>query len=771
MRAKPDRYGAFISYSHQQDRVLAKALHSELQRFARPWYRPRALRIFRDETNLQLTPNAWTGIQAELERSDWFILMASPASAASKWVRREIGWWITHRRTDRMLLALTGGDIRWAEHDFDWGVTTALPGDLAGKFREEPLWIDLRQLTPADPGAPGAPASITLGDLVAEFAAPIRNRPKDSLIGAHLRLGRRIRQLVTAVVVVLSLLLVTAVVAAYIANEQRAAAQRQARIAKSQQLAANVEALLPTNLDLAQLLAAQAYRLDRNQQSRISLFRAVPTRIDGGCFGCAPPKVVLSPESKYALIRSGSGGIVTFRELTAAGAETSLGGDDQFYGMLGWNADGTRWLVQAPDGGIEARSTAAGTPVVQRLEALRQYTVLALTPDGGRAVTFAQGRLELRTTADGALVRGLLDGLKDVQGILVAPDVSRVALQDGSGTIVDTATGTRTTVGSGTVAALTFDHDHLIVQRRSGALEIWDGTGSRLQHCIQQDKSYLPSTPTFRTPPSLGGGILVQQRSDGGLALTDIGTDTLLGLLPGIDFAKLGVTMLPSGQRLITAAEGPAAPGRADLVLWYLTPEAWFASACGTAGRDVSDAERGTYLGPIVRPGPTCPQRLAVPLRAAPAPDAAAQAEQLSKALQQMSGQRQAIRNPIDQAARCAGEFHQHKTDLDVAAGAREYLGRQLADLEVTGLPDGALLKSGIRAALNISAAVDREFALWVADLQTAGCVSSTATSNPHYVRALKLSTLATLEKVEIAKLWAKVASQYGHRAWQANEI
>jgi hypothetical protein len=64
------RYDAFVSYSHQQDRVLAEALQAELQTFARPWYRPRALRIFRDETNLSAAPGLWPTIERALEASD-----------------------------------------------------------------------------------------------------------------------------------------------------------------------------------------------------------------------------------------------------------------------------------------------------------------------------------------------------------------------------------------------------------------------------------------------------------------------------------------------------------------------------------------------------------------------------------------------------------------------------------------------------------------------------------------------------------------------------
>jgi hypothetical protein len=46
----------------------------------------------------------------------------------------------------------------------------AVPQSLSGLFSQEPLWIDLRKLRPADLGRP------RLGDIVAEFAAPIRRQ-------------------------------------------------------------------------------------------------------------------------------------------------------------------------------------------------------------------------------------------------------------------------------------------------------------------------------------------------------------------------------------------------------------------------------------------------------------------------------------------------------------------------------------------------------------------------------------------------------------------
>src|SRR5579863_5094100 len=79
-------YDAFISYSHAKDKALAAALQSAMQRLGKPWYRRRALRLFRDDTSLTATPHLWPDIEKALGRSRFLILLASPEAAASPWV-------------------------------------------------------------------------------------------------------------------------------------------------------------------------------------------------------------------------------------------------------------------------------------------------------------------------------------------------------------------------------------------------------------------------------------------------------------------------------------------------------------------------------------------------------------------------------------------------------------------------------------------------------------------------------------------------------------
>jgi WD40 repeat protein len=254
---KPHVYDAFFSYSHAADGRLAPSLQTGVQSLARPWYRRRALRVFRDQTSLTATPELWGTIESALETSRFFVLLASPEAAASRWVGKEASWWREHRGPATFLIVLTAGELLWDDvaRDFDWNLTDALPESLAGFFEEEPLWVDLRWAHEAEHLSPG---NGRFRDHVADLAAPIRGQPKDELLGEDIRQHRRTIRLATGAAISLAVLLVAATAAAVVALNQRNTAREQARIAQSRQLAASASELLRSQPDLALALAIRA---------------------------------------------------------------------------------------------------------------------------------------------------------------------------------------------------------------------------------------------------------------------------------------------------------------------------------------------------------------------------------------------------------------------------------------------------------------------------------------------------------------------------------
>jgi TIR domain len=104
-------YDAFVSYSHAADGRLAPALQAGLQSLAKPWYRRRALRVFRDKTSLSASPELWPTIERALAQARYFVLLASPEAARSPWVDREVRWWRANRGKDTVLIVLTDGQF------------------------------------------------------------------------------------------------------------------------------------------------------------------------------------------------------------------------------------------------------------------------------------------------------------------------------------------------------------------------------------------------------------------------------------------------------------------------------------------------------------------------------------------------------------------------------------------------------------------------------------------------------------------------------------
>jgi Tol biopolymer transport system component len=215
------------------DGELARALQIGLQGFAKPWYRIRALRVFRDTTSLSASPHLWSSIETALASSSWFVLMASPNAARSKWVNREVTWWLKHKSSQRLLVVLTEGRFAWAEAaQGGERATAALPPALRGAFVETPRWVDLRWLHDVDQVAQSNPR---LRECVADIAAAVREVPKDELVGEHVRQHRRTMRLASGGVTALVILLIGALVATWVAVGQRnqAVAAQRTVIARS----------------------------------------------------------------------------------------------------------------------------------------------------------------------------------------------------------------------------------------------------------------------------------------------------------------------------------------------------------------------------------------------------------------------------------------------------------------------------------------------------------------------------------------------------------
>ena len=227
------KYNAFISYSHRQDGELGVNLEKALEKFAKPTFKRRALNIFRDANDLSAASNLGNKIKAGLDNSEYFIFMASVASAQSKWCQREVEYWREHKSMDNFLIALTDGEIFYDEttSDFDWSRTTALPKNVSGAFAGEPLYTDFRNVGPKEQ------QNLKNQDFeskIVHIAATLHKKSVGDMVGEAIKQYKRTLRLRNGAITVLSILLLIAIGASIYAIRQRDKAFLSTYIANSQ---------------------------------------------------------------------------------------------------------------------------------------------------------------------------------------------------------------------------------------------------------------------------------------------------------------------------------------------------------------------------------------------------------------------------------------------------------------------------------------------------------------------------------------------------------
>jgi WD40 repeat protein len=252
--AGPVVYDGFISYSHAADDLLAPRLQAGLQRFAKPWWKRRALRVFRDEASLSANPHLWSSITEAMDQSSWFVLLLSEDAARSVWVDREVAWWLEHKDPARIIPVVTDGQFGWTAGDISLE-STAAPPSLRGAFTDEPRWVDLRfarsetQLDLRHTEFRGA---------VADIASAIRAVPKDELESEEVKLHRRTIRTAWTAGIALLVLGLAALVAAFIAVDQSNEVRTQRDEARARERAANSLLNLDVDPELSILLALGA---------------------------------------------------------------------------------------------------------------------------------------------------------------------------------------------------------------------------------------------------------------------------------------------------------------------------------------------------------------------------------------------------------------------------------------------------------------------------------------------------------------------------------
>ena len=230
------RYSAFISYSGAEDGKLAETLRRGLQKFAKPWYRFRARTIYTPATQLAPSDATASGIENAIKNSENFILLASPTSANSAWVNKELTLWLqtSPSAMEHVFIILLDGKIAWdtGRRDFDFVETTALPPALGDIFKNEPLYVDLRWATTAT----GIADRPEFAEALATVIAGITGRSIDGIYSQEAGARRYRQRLLGYTFIALAILGILSSLLLLAALRQRATA-RKAVIQAEDQLA------------------------------------------------------------------------------------------------------------------------------------------------------------------------------------------------------------------------------------------------------------------------------------------------------------------------------------------------------------------------------------------------------------------------------------------------------------------------------------------------------------------------------------------------------
>lgn len=378
-------FAAFISYSHGEDRALAAALQSALHRFAKPWYRLRAVRVFRDATNLTAAHSLPQVIQGALDASRQLVLLASEQAARSPWCRAEIDHWLATRSAETILIVLTQGEIAWdaAARDFDWARTTALPRGLAGAFAAEPLYLDLRWAKTAEHFSQRDPRFL---DAVARISAALRGLSLDEIAGEEVRQHRRTRRTALAAASAIAALVAAAGTAGLVAYERSVVARRTLQSA--------LNAADTIVIDIAQELRGLA----GVSTPRI---KAILERAEGvleELRRVEPTDAVL--QSRAALLNAFAGVHLTLGDLKEAAARAAEA-EAILKGLLARDPGNARWLLE-----LSVAEERQGDIAFERgdgAEARARY----------RAVLELRERLVARAPADAQRLRRLIHAYHD----------------------------------------------------------------------------------------------------------------------------------------------------------------------------------------------------------------------------------------------------------------------------------------------------------------------------------------------------------------------
>lgn len=405
-------YNAFISYSHAADDKFAPALQDALHKFAKPWYKKRNLEVFRDESSLSASPHLWSNITQALDEAEYLIILASPSSQKSKWVNREIEYWLEHRSIEKILIALTDGSITWDDQNkcFLNPENHSLPPALDNKFDSEPFYIDLRQSKTEQDLSLDNPI---FKKEVLKLAAKLHNTTPNNLASEEVSVHRKMIRLRNGAISSLLVLLIAVVIAGLYANKRRREAETETKKAQSITLAAVAREQLNKNPTIAIRLAEQAWKISPDSQPSLAVQRIISEAFYG-------PPGINQLFYKY-----------------------NLTGHSEALTQAVFSPDGKKIVTASIDETVKLWDAISGKKIADLASKFGSITNICFSPDGERIVTTTYDNVrrskdytaKLWDAATGVKIPGVIDSTGSVISAAFSSDGKAVITVSSDGTV------------------------------------------------------------------------------------------------------------------------------------------------------------------------------------------------------------------------------------------------------------------------------------------------------------------------------------------------
>jgi hypothetical protein len=258
------KYQAFISYKHSDiSREKAISVEKALKKYAKPWWKPTNIKIFRDEKEMQPGDNLGTAINYALENSEYLLYFASKEAAQSEWVQKELFKWCGElQRADKLVIIWIADNIVTdaKEEKIVWEKTDALPSFLKDYINYIPIYEDLRW-TSQDEILDLE--NLRFRDIINRIKAHFQGKTPAEMNDENVLIDRRNKRIKNLTIGILTGLFILSIITTWIAIVQKNRADEQYRKAVCNRLASESGLILPTDNVKAIRIAEAAYKISK----------------------------------------------------------------------------------------------------------------------------------------------------------------------------------------------------------------------------------------------------------------------------------------------------------------------------------------------------------------------------------------------------------------------------------------------------------------------------------------------------------------------------